>query len=87
MANHPNRSQANRSEDGNPTPGEVRRAREAAGLTLEAAATQLHTATRVWQQWEADKDSPSHRRMHPAFFELFLIKTGQKQAPRFRKPS
>lgn len=29
----------------------------------------LHTTVRVWQQWEA-----GDRRMHPAFWELFMIK-------------
>ena len=52
-----------------PTPSEVRKAREAAGLTQSQAAKLLHSSTRAWQMWEA-----GDRAMHPAFYELFLIK-------------
>ena len=55
-----------------PTAEEVRQARQAAGLTQTQAAELLHTSCRVWQQWEA-----GDRKMHPAFFELFLLKSGQ----------
>lgn len=55
----------------NPAPAVILAARKAAGLTQEAAAARVHTTLRVWQQWEAGK-----RRMHPAFFELFCIKSG-----------
>lgn len=58
-----------------PSPAEVRAAREAAGLTQTAAAALLHTTCRTWQQWEA-----GDRKMHPAFWELFRIKTAR--APR-----
>ncbi len=62
----------------NPDPAEVRAAREAIrahfGLGITAAQTwcaaQVHTTCRVWQQWEA-----GDRRMHPAFWELFRIKS------------
>lgn len=54
----------------NPTPAEVRAAREAAGLSQTAAGALVHTTCRTWQQWEA-----GDRRMHPAFFELFCIKS------------
>ena len=35
----------------------------------------VHTTCRVWQQWEA-----GDRRMHPAFWELFLLKSRSKSA-------
>lgn len=54
----------------NPLPATIRRARELSGLTQSAAAALLHTTWRVWAAWES-----GDRRMHPAFFELFLIKT------------
>ena len=54
----------------NPDPSDIKAARVAAGLTATEAATLLHTSYRAWKQWE-DGD----RRMHPAFWELFLIKT------------
>lgn len=82
MSNHPNRSKAP-SESRNPTPKEVREAREVVqerlGLGITEAQTlcakQVHTTCRTWQQWETEEDIPtSHRRMHPAFWELFNIK-------------
>lgn len=53
----------------NPTPSEVRQARESAGLTQTQAAVLIYNTLRAWQRWEAG-DSP----MHPAFWELFLKK-------------
>jgi DNA-binding transcriptional regulator YiaG len=75
MSNHPNRSRAG-SAARNPTPAEVRAAREAVGLSQTAAAELIHTTCRTWQQWEAEEGTVGHRRMHPAFFELFRIKSG-----------
>jgi len=54
----------------NPLPATIKRGRELAGLTQAQAAALLHTTYRVWAQWEV-----GDRRMHPAFYELFLIKT------------
>lgn len=53
----------------NPTPEAIRAARHAAGLTQTQAAALVYCALRGWQDWEAGK-----RAMHPAFFELFLLK-------------
>lgn len=69
MTNHPNRSRAAKSAARNPSPMEIRSARESAGLTLAAAAALVHASLRSWQQWEA-----GDRKMHPAFWELFTIK-------------
>jgi DNA-binding transcriptional regulator YiaG len=52
------------------SPNEIIAARKAAGLTQTAAAKSIYCALVTWQQWEAGT-----RKMHPAFFELFLIKT------------
>lgn len=73
MANHPNRS-ARGSGSENPSPAEIRAARESAGLTQTEAGRLVHTTCRTWQQWEAEEGADGHRRMHPAFWELFLIK-------------
>lgn len=54
-----------------PSPADVRRARGA--RTQAECAKLLHAGLRSWRQWEA-----GDRRMHPAMWELFLIKTGQK---------
>ena len=63
--NHPNRSGRV-----NPEPPLIRETRESLGLTQTEAGGVLHTTKRVWQQWEAGE-----RRMHPAFWELFQLKT------------
>ena len=50
------------------------RVQETFGVGITAAqdwcAEQVHTTRRVWQQWEA-----GDRGMHPAFWELFRIKS------------
>jgi DNA-binding transcriptional regulator YiaG len=68
MSNHPNRGRSGSASE-NPTPEQVRAAREAARLTQTQAAALVHTTCRTWQQWEA-----GDRRMHPTFWELFRIK-------------
>jgi hypothetical protein len=40
----------------------------------------VHTSLRAWQQWEAASGDRNHRRMHPAFWELFRIKTEKSQS-------
>jgi len=72
MSNHPNRSADNPAR--NPSPTEVRAAREAAGLTQAQAAALVHASPRNWQQWEQDEGA-NVRRMHPGLWELFRIKT------------
>lgn len=79
VATHPNRSKANIRAGSNPTPAQVRRAREDAGLTLEQAGELVHTSWRTFQNWEADKDMPEHRRMHPATWELFQVKIAARK--------
>ena len=69
MTNHPNRSRASSVAE-NPTPQQIHAARVAAELSQTAAGGLVHTTCRVWQQWEA-----GDRRMHPAFWELFKIKS------------
>lgn len=49
---------------------EIKAARESLGLTQTQAAAVVHCKLRAWQQWEA-----GDRQMHPAFWELFCIKT------------
>ena len=53
-----------------PTPDAIKAVRAAAGLTQTQAAAVIYCTLRGWQDWEAGK-----RAMHPAFFELFLLKT------------
>ncbi len=72
MSNHPNRSKKTRAAGRNPTPAEIREAREKADLTQTQAAERINSTLRTWQDWEAGE-----RRMHPGLYELFLIKTGQ----------
>jgi len=55
-------------------PDSIRAARTAAGLSQTAAAALIGKPLKTWQNWEAPADSPSHRNMDPALFELFLLK-------------
>lgn len=73
MANHPNRGRDRGKAGTTPTAEMILLAREAAGLTQEAAALVVYTSWRTWQDWERGE-----RRMHPAFWELFLLKTGAR---------
>lgn len=57
-----------------PTPAEIRKARQGAGLTQAAAAEKIYKTRRAWENWEGGVTP-----MDPAWFELFLIKTGQIQ--------
>lgn len=72
MPNHPNRSKRNRGHAANPTPAEIVKAREDAGLTQTQAGELLHTGLRTWQNWETVGDE--NRRMPAAAWELFRVK-------------
>lgn len=71
MTTHPNRGPKWPSV--NPTPADVRAAREAAGLTQTEAARLVHSTLRAWQAWET-AEGESARRMHPGLWELFRLK-------------
>lgn len=81
MGNHQNRSKRG-NRDRNPAPSEIRAAREMAGITLERAAILVHTEIRTFQHWETEPGLESHRRMHAAFWELFLRKCLELQEVR-----
>ena len=68
----------------NPTPAQIRAARESAMLTQTEAAQLVHSSRSSWAQWEAGEDRSTHRAMHPAMWELFLIKTNQHE--KFNQP-
>lgn len=68
MTNHGNRNKSNRA---NPLPADIVKTRADLGLTQDQSAKLLYTHCVTWQQWEYGT-----RRMHPAFWELFRIKTG-----------
>lgn len=55
-----------------PTPDQIRAAREAAGLTQTEAAGLVRAKLRAWQRWEAGE-----RQMRASDWELFQLKTGQ----------
>lgn len=74
MSNHPNRG--SKGPQSNPAPEEIRAKRETLGLSQTAAANVIYSTCRSWQQWEA-----GDRRMHPAMWELFNLKTKPEQAP------
>lgn len=54
-----------------PTADEIKQARKTARLTQKQAAEKIHVNLITWQRYELGT-----REMHPAFFELFKIKTG-----------
>ena len=62
-----------------PTPADVKSARVAAGLTQKQAAAVIHKTLLAWQRYES-----GDRAMDAAYWELFLIKTGQTDAERER---
>ena len=72
MGNHQNHSRS-ANPASNPNPYEIIGMRTNARLTQKQAADIVFSGLRTWQQWEA-----GDRRMHPAIWELFLIKTNQK---------
>lgn len=53
-----------------PTPASIALARQKAGHTQTQAASLIYKKLRAWQQWEA-----GDRKMDPALFELYRIKT------------
>lgn len=59
----------------NPTPKQIREARQRAGLTQAQAGAVIGKSRRTWQNWEFPVESKEHRPMDSALFELFLIKT------------
>lgn len=73
MSNHPNRSKGGSNPARNPSPAEIREAREKAGLTQTEAGDLLYVSLRGWQKWEG-----AERPMHPAFWELFQIKLSRR---------
>jgi hypothetical protein len=82
MANHPNRRKrsTNRLDPAaNPSQAQIRKAREQAGHTMREAAATVYATLHAWQNWETDPMNEYHRRMHPALFELYLLKTGQME--------
>ena len=54
----------------NPTPFEIRQARESAGLSTAEASALVHRTQRNWQQWESGA-----RAMDAALWELFSLKS------------
>ena len=55
----------------NPTPEQIIAAREQAGLNMSQAAALIYCSRGTWLRWESGE-----RRMHPAMYELFMIKSG-----------
>lgn len=67
MANHPKRGRGGSGHV--PTPQEIREAR--GDLSQADAAALIHVTQVRWSDYETGKN-----RMHPASWELFIIKTG-----------
>ncbi len=63
-----------------PTPEAIRAARARTGLTQTEAGAVLGVTCRTWQRWEADTGARTHRKMQPALYEHFLLKTSPRAA-------
>ena len=48
---------------------------------MQEAADLVFVSRQTWLAWERNPDHPQHREMHPAFGELFALKTGLKPLP------
>lgn len=59
-----------------PDAEEITRLRISLKLTQESAGAIVYATERAWQLWEA-----GDRRMHPATWELFKLKTEQTERP------
>lgn len=57
----------------NPTPEQIKAARQAAGHTQTEAAELIYKKVLAWQRYES-----GDRAMDQALFELYQIKTGPK---------
>ena len=57
-----------------PTPEQVKQARTTAGLTQKQAAEVIYKKILAWQRYES-----GDREMDVALYELFMLKTGQKE--------
>lgn len=79
MANHPNRSKRAESSARNPTPAQIRAAREAAGLTQTEAAAVLGRSLSWWQRIESTTDS--NRRMDPVLWHCWQYWVRGEDAP------
>ncbi len=53
-----------------PTPEEIKQRRVDSGLSQTNAGKLIHSNLKSWQRWEYDKND-----MHPALWELFVLKT------------
>lgn len=58
-----------------PHPDNIRAARISVGITQMQAADLIHVDISTWQRWEM-----GDRKMHPAMWELFLIKTNKSDS-------
>jgi len=70
IMNHPNRGNRANNAAANPYPSEVIAARMNSGLIVAECANLVYSSAEKWRKWENGE-----ARMHPAFFELFNIKT------------
>jgi DNA-binding transcriptional regulator YiaG len=76
---HPNRSKRTTDDPArNPTPDQIKQAREAYGMDEAQAAALCYTSEAAWIKWET-----GIRRMHPFFFEGWCAKAAamRQQVP------
>ena len=71
MGDKPKQGGARKGAGHQPTKEEIMAAREQAGLNMSQAAALIYCSRGTWVRWESGE-----RRMHPAMYELFMIKSG-----------
>lgn len=73
MPNHPNRSKF-KTPAARPPPPTIHAARQSLAMSPRDAAQVVYATERAWRSWEAGE-----RPMHPAIWELFKVKTLDRQ--------
>jgi DNA-binding XRE family transcriptional regulator len=59
-----------------PSAADIKAARLKAGYTLPEAADAVYVERKTWLSWEYPEEHVDNRKMHPAFAELFALKSG-----------
>ena len=59
-----------------PSAVDIRTARHKTGFTLQEAADTVYVSHKTWLCWEKEDGDPAQQRMHPAYAELFALKSG-----------
>lgn len=62
-----------------PGPAEIKEARKKAKITQREAADMVYVNIRQWQRYEQPEDTANFQHIPLGLWELFLLKTGQRE--------